>query len=260
MYFLYFLHDINQINRQVITEAGLDYLPPPETLITRGMMTGPEQRPGLMLADGRCDASDMRYNPQEQTWAKSLNGKFWVGYWNGRRPNEESVRRQTFYNSYDVELGNEEKWKIPIARLIDGSCGLDTALVMDSDGHLRKVPIDRYAAFCRQVEALWQDYMTELSGEGSPALKDDARWQLAVAALGLNYHIGPDEVNQLMLLTQRTMSQTLRAILDIPMLEAVVQSVTRDKKKTAMPTSPAAQGEALAARNDAESGPDIRRD
>jgi hypothetical protein len=232
MYFLYCI-DSGQISAAAMATAGLGHLPPAATLITRGMLDGPDGRACLMVADGRCEPRRLRYAPAEQTWAKSAGGKYWLGFWNDQRPTAASLQRTAAMSGYKVTLGDGDEWIVPVLRQLDGGTGLEQAYAMTAEG-LTCMPLPQHADLFARAGQLWADYQIQVTGEaGSIALADGQRFALAAEALALHYHLGADEITLLGLLTTVTMSKVLAALIDVPAFEAMLAALADAEKKNA---------------------------
>lgn len=232
-YFLYLIDPVDHgASQEKLDAIGLGHLPPSGTLITRGMMSGPDHRRCTMIADGRCKPDRMNWRPKEQTWKQAENKKFWIGFWNDRKPTEADLRRESMLDGYDIQLGDGGKWRIPIARLYPAGTCLEQTMIL-SDGVCKYEVIEKHLQFSRRVEALWDDFQIQAGWkEGDYKLEDPQRYELAAEALKLNYFAGIDEVNMLRLLTTRTIRKALAAILDVPHMEEIARTLSgQDKKK-----------------------------
>jgi hypothetical protein len=246
MYFLYVLHGVAQVSQAALDERGLNHLPKADTLITRGMMDGPEQRACLMVADGRCRPADLRYVPAEQTWQTSLNGQFWLGFWNDKKPTARTLRRQAVIEGYTVDLGPSGVWAIPLARKFPAGTALPQGLILTAGGlTLREKP--EFMDFCQKAERLWRQFMRQMEWiepDAADDLTTQEEWELAAAALGINYHVGADEINGLGLLDTQTLGQIACKIVDVPALERTLMERLEALKKNSPPTGESLSGSA----------------
>jgi len=172
----------------------------------------------VLLCSG--DGGDCVYTPAAQTWAKSIDADFWVGFWTADRPGEKTLRKTSQLAGHPVPLGDGADWNIPVVRLLDGGSAMPSALVLGENGELYSSELPEYAKLSATVDKLFGDLTIEMGWtEGTPQLTAADRMRLAADALGWNYHLGIDEINALGLLTTQNLSEVMAAILDIPSLK-----------------------------------------
>lgn len=220
MYFLYFIPNGGTLDQKLLDGCGLGYLSAGK-MVSRGLMAnGPEGTGGVLIADNRLDSKGLYYRPAQQKWEKSLNGKFFVGYWLNQVPNERSLRREKQIDGHKVQLADGAEYLVPVARCFDGSTKLPTSIFMDAKGVWVGPVLPHYADFSRKAQSLWQ-YFAKMRGYLSNVetdLSTTDQFTLAAEALGFNYWIGADEINLLGLFTQDNFQLVTLAIIDGPTL------------------------------------------
>lgn len=67
------------------------------------------------------------YDPhcERQTWHRSLDGKFWFGWWKDRIPDATSLKRPRMIDGFLVKLGDGGQWQLPSITHLPASFGLD---------------------------------------------------------------------------------------------------------------------------------------
>ena len=184
----------------------------------RGSADGPAgQCTVLSSGDGKLT----RYAPADQVWTPSINGDYWVGYYQDDRPIAKELERSEMLDGHFVTLDDGGKWLIPVVRCIDGGCGLPASVSLHKDGQVLTKPLSKYSGLCAAAGALFDDFMAELKKTGEPPKLDTAgRIKLAIDCLAWNYHVSADEINALEILTTQNLSKIFLAILDMPSLES----------------------------------------
>ena len=203
----------------------------PDVGQTRQSERGPGGK-ACTLWQYRSASKRLLYKPEQQTWSESLTGGYWTGFYNDEKPTEQELRRDVQLAGHLIELGNGEKWLIPVARFISGGSRLPQSLILGSNGELVTETLPEFAAFGCKVEKLWQDFENEMNQvEAEPLVDAKQRWQLAVEALRLNYFVGADEVNALRLLTTKNLNEIMAAILAVPSWVKMANDNQDAKKK-----------------------------
>lgn len=235
---MYFLYTINGIRRMedltdaALADAGCGHLPAASTLITRGAMDGPDNAPCMLIADGRCPPSRLRYVPAEQTWTKSVSGKFWIGMWNADKPTEASLRRPVRIDGHAVTLDDGGAWMIPCARVFNEntapSSRLPYVVIGEKDGVTFRMK-SRFVAFSENAERMWEQLLTQAGLCEGRSMTFEQEYQLCLAALTINYHVGLDEINVLELLTTANMNQIGPAVVDFAAFRDFMENTVKKK-------------------------------
>ncbi len=190
---------------------------------TRSHENGPGGGPCQIVSSG--DAKRTHYEPDLQTWSDC--GGYWTGFWKEDPPAVLDLKRKTQLAGHEVKLGDGENWLIPVARSLPGGSPLPAAMILGKDGEVVTEELPQFAEFAAAAERLWQDFRIMWGwDEGEPSL-NTADWiRIAAMAVGWNYHAGVNEFNSLRLITSENLVRILKAIVDYPAMEAMM-----DKKK-----------------------------
>lgn len=194
---------------------------------------GPDGRGGLVLTprgpSGAYEAS-LQYRPPAQGWLPAVAGNVWIGWETVAPPEPQDLARKTRYAGYDVRDESGGLWHIPVARTPQLRYGfLPQSYTFGAGG----TPVGHLKAQARELweraGQLWDVYASIFgreaiaSGEATlpreiPEAWYGADWllQQAVWILGVNYRVGPLEINALFELG--------RPILDDGFKQAVCQA------------------------------------
>ena len=71
---------------------------------------GPNGSSGIILAWFKPSEPLIGFQPSKQTWEDTGEG-YWLGYWNGKEPTEQDLRRPDAQKGEWVQMG-DEKWII----------------------------------------------------------------------------------------------------------------------------------------------------
>lgn len=226
--FLYFIpSDAKTLSPAEIHRAGLGYAIDRKAF--QHVITGPHGEPGFIVADeSSVDRSAIKYRPTEQTWRAVTRPEgldVCLGWYHDEPPTPTDMVRRQPLPGVSVLLADGHAYQVPIARRFAefegrllGVCGLPQSLARDSAGvWVPSGPIARYAR-------LWDLLQGYLAAREEALAKADADGviyfdfppinELAIGILGINYRIGPDELEALGLWTQEARTQILRIALD----------------------------------------------
>lgn len=216
--FLYFLHGTQHADDAALKAVGLDRLLGGRGTNVSAMTTGPDGGSGVMLSIDIAPRKNPRHRSKgdEQVWKKSLNGLYWIGLDKDAIPGPEDLERPLLLEGHLTELGDKNKWVIPIARQFFPGEALPYALVLGDKGEWVHEALPEYVQFSKMGERLW----IEVRDSDTGGIDESGTIDMALEALGLNYHIGPDEVSMLKLMVGKTsLPRILGAIIDMPTLE-----------------------------------------
>lgn len=196
-------------------------------LSKRGVSKGPAETCAILTSG---DGSTCSYDPEKQVWTKSVVGDWWIGYWSDDRPTEKDLRRAERLEGHKVRLADGADWLIPVVRLLDGGCGLPAAVSFGENGQAVTKPLAKYSQLSAAAERLWTDLMIACKKvEGTESMTETERIDLAIDALGWNYHIDRDEIGALEILTTQNLKDIYSAIMDIPtLLKAAKKKLSDD--------------------------------
>lgn len=166
------------------------------------------------------------HDAAKQTWFKCRGGEYWIGFWNDRKPGPEQLARPAGYGGYDVLLGDGNKWRIPVARLISGGTTFASKMTLDDAGKWIVGGVEnRFADLCARAGVLLETLDEKEDGQ---EVSDAEAMQLAIDALAANYYIGKWEAAALELLTDfnaeaMTADSILGALIDLPTIMSLVK-------------------------------------
>jgi hypothetical protein len=189
---------------------------------------------------------DLRYRRDAQAWRECADGKYWVGWEIERSPRPCDLARKEMIDGHNVLLGDEQEWLIPVARLFWGGTALPQSLILGPGGKVVTEALPEFAGLSADAEKVWAKFSAERLAQGdegpqedAPSLTVDEGFRIAVAALSLNYAIGPNEVAALRLLTTANYREILQALIDVPTLVRVSLEMAEASKKNGSVTIPA---------------------
>ena len=233
--FMYFLEGLKGADHAAVSKAGLAGVLPSPGLGFTGVDAGPDGASGVLVShSGR----RLGYNPGAQTW-RTIDGRTF-GWWNDSPPTPEDLCRVQQVPGHFARLDDGGDWLIPCARVFPSGTRLPRTLRMDDSGELTLDVKPEYRAFAAQAETLWDVVAgTFKVDSGSPAAPEMNYLQLfdvAAAALAINYRIGRAEIGALELLSTDTLPGVWHAVVDWPAIVAALQ------KKTPSPSSESQPG------------------
>lgn len=214
--FLYYIPGGQTAAKATLEKAGIWNTIGGCALACRQVFGGPNGGSGIIVSAS--EASMCTYQKDGQTWEQSAGeGGAWIGYWNDSPPKEADLRRKQQLAGHPVELREGEMWCIPVARMITGGSALPQSFVLGRNFEIVDAKIlPRYAAMWARTQQVWEMMSRQTDIDVTPCL------ELAIEAIGLNYHVGVAEVNLLGLVTSANFFNGIcGAVLDLPGLEAI---------------------------------------
>lgn len=135
------------------------------------------------------------YRPEAQTWVSAQArgddqpaGRYFVGFWNGRRPTPGELRRPRFYGGHNVPLGDGNEWAVP-----DCSQLPHAYVYEDGDWQLKvKSPFQSTVERAKAWKALYGNRQTIPTRDAL---------DFAVHALSINHRLTIEVANYLELFT-----------------------------------------------------------
>ena len=229
MQFIYAIDGCSSISAKTLETAGLKgIIRLPE--VSRGHTAGPGGVGCVLVADKRLGSKNLQFIPAEQTWARSLNDKFWIGFYTDSPPAEAELKRDMQIDGHPVELQPGNKWRIPLARVFPAGTRLPQSMIMVAGGQVQFEIEPGFIEFSKKAERLWDDFLIQIKwAKGEEKLSKEDAWWLVTEALKLNYHVGADEVNALKLLSTRNFEQVICAIVDVPTLYKFMAEMNEKK-------------------------------
>lgn len=187
-FFVYFLPDLPAASPDAIRQAGLAYAVNPERCQHRHVTAGPGDRPGVVIATDDV-ASEIGYFPDWQTWQKMRDAAAWIGFDDDALPGPDDLAAHDVLDHFNTPLGDGNRWRIPAVIDAAGEWCLPKVRQLADDGSVIKRPAKRYEAL-----ALHADHVRDAFRTREP-MSDADEWAICLAALQVNYRIGPDELD-----------------------------------------------------------------
>jgi hypothetical protein len=181
------------------------------------------------------------YHASQQIWRQIPGSEVWVGHYRDELPGPEDLARAKQLSGWSLELGDGQRWVVPMARSYNEhgsgedaelrwSVGLPQRLDLAADGRWTRTGISpRYAALWELAEG-WLRMRTQTSSPDDHARFDEqGETDGAVCALQANYRLGRVEAALLGLFQVDDMVvEVLDRLIDRPTVEAFT------KKKLAL--------------------------
>lgn len=209
---------------------------------------GPSGAAGLLFADPeRLEPQHLAYRPDVQRWRRDPSqpadgpaGEIWVGvYTDHRRPTPEELARSPLIPGPRLVLPDSHVWTIPKARQYEQHpdhgllcyCPLPKRLTLDDAGEwVSGEVIPRFRKLWELAAAYAE--AEELAAAEAPPDADtvvftfDGLNDLAVAALAVNYHVGPVEIDLLDIFDVETRTRLIDTVLDRETWRRLLQKKT----------------------------------
>ncbi len=226
MQFIYAVEGRSVVNAAKLAECGLDNILREPSRVMQAPSETPGAR-GCIFSSGQ-DVKRLRYTADKQRWEKSINDKYWVGYWLDGKPTAADLARDNQIGGHRIAVDLSD-WLVPCARVFPEGTRMPRSLTLGAAGIVYSQVMAKYQAFCKQAEVLWDD-LERLVGwaEGDQVMDAAAKFGIVVEALGFNYAVGVDECNLIELLTSENIERFLWVIVDGP---ALVEHMEACKKK-----------------------------
>ena len=245
MQFIYAIEGVASINAARLAECGLNkIIRDPSRVMQAPSATpggaGEGTGSGCIFASGR-DDERLRYEPDKQTWSKSINekgGGYWVGFYTDNPPTAADLARDEQIDGHKVKLSDGSEWLVPMARCFPVGTKLPETLILTKEG-LGSRPIAKYAQFSRRAQRMWNSVLHQIGvfeGELDEVIDARDEWILAAEALGLNYYVSAAEINALELLTTTNLAEIVMAVVDMPTYRKWLAEQV-DEKKNSLVTS-----------------------
>jgi len=238
--FVYYLPDKKtNITADAIRAAGLGYafeekLDGTLRMTVRQVSRGPSgEHAGVVVGDPfRIAPGRIGFYPAEQEWRQLPQSTAWVGYYRDDPPRPDQLWRKEVLPGHAVELGDGQKWEVPIVRGItevDGAITPYTPLPrrVDLNEEGAFVPGDVlpcYEGILRGVLTHYDRLVQAYAKQESKVFCDD---QVAAELLTTNYCIGRVEIVVLGLFTWNShhIMDVLNAAIDLPGFEELQKKV-----------------------------------
>ncbi|MBL4701954.1 MAG: hypothetical protein JKX85_11920 [Phycisphaeraceae bacterium] len=219
---MYYIPNIDKADHAVLAKHGLAYAfaDSKSNPTSNSVIGGPDGGNGVVTPG--IGVEDARYLKDTQTWRKYKG--VWVGYNNDEKPGPSDLIRKDALDGYEVVLGDQNQWVVPLARSLsesDGpasfSCYLPTKIDLDEDGKwIEGATIKKYEHLWPIACGFWDKIRGAVIEDGKIAFDFSGETEFAIIALQANYRIGPMEAVLLELLDAGTAVEILKAMVDWP--------------------------------------------
>jgi hypothetical protein len=215
---LYYAPRREAITLEQMAELGIDTqgVVSPKT---RHVTNGPDGGAGLVFVlqyDGhKQQETTAGYYPDRQTWEQAPGRDYWNGYYNTEKPAPGDLVRSGFRGGYPVTLLDGNDWYIPIGKY---------AAPRKSDTPLPRRT--RFNGVTHEPGDVLPEYqwifdtgarvLEILNGEREDDWTFAEQATLCCRLLGVNYHVGPCEIELLRLISESEQGAILRMAGDAP--------------------------------------------
>ncbi len=235
MHFLYAIPNCNSVNERKLEEAGLmnifgDIIP---NFSQRYTAQGPGGKECTLICIGS-DATHLYFKPAEQEWERSLNEKYYTGFYKNNKPTERELQREVQLEGHEVKLGDGEKWLIPIARKFPAGIALPQTLILGKNGEVISGGLlPQYAQLGQRAEKIWEEFrlgISQAEQKEEIELTISEGMKFAIDAIAFNYRVGAEEANLLKLITSQNLQEIMEAVIDVPaVLELMKQTLKKNE-------------------------------
>lgn len=210
---------------------------------TRETQRGPGAEAGVLLA-ASADVLTRVADPCDPwQWTPApdaaLPERYSIGHDPSAMPTPADLQRAEIIDGYTPQLNDGRAWTVPLARAYPTGGNIPRLIEWTPEGP-REAANPQYQAICTDAEAVWSVVQDPDSGELTTA--EAAR--IALAALAVNYRIGPGEATVLQLLTTDAVKLVCWCLVDMPgYLQATAPEMltaAAKKNSTAVPAETAA--------------------
>jgi len=156
------------------------------------------------------------YEPETQTWEKSADGKYWVGWCHDRIPDPVSLERPDGIGGYAVKLGDGNLWRMPSIN------ALPVSFRLGPDGKEGAHVKPGWKRIEERMLWAWRTLEEQTKG----TLPDEAECRKYVAEmLCVNYRLVPEIAYMLGLIDSETWGQAFAMTLDFERLKTLKREI-----------------------------------
>lgn len=239
--FVYFREGSPSMNRRTVEDLGLGYMLDGE----RGVASGYTPRGPSGVAGAVFGQSGGSLHGEGIHWER-YPGKdgLWIGWDRSNPPGPKGLARKHQLAGHLVELGDGQRWLVPVARCVDGSSPLPRRLQWTPEGWAPGEVLGQHVQLWEEACAYFE-LMNRAANEPGLTVTWDEGASTACVALAANYVVSAVEASLLGLLTTQTSGEVCRALVDWPtFLELLEQEGGEGGPKSEGPrSSPGPGGE-----------------
>ena len=189
----------------------------------------PEHRPAVAGAA----AKRLKYcaDPARQVWIEGDG--YWVGYDADARPAAADLERRSMVSGYPHTCPESGAWVVPLARYVDGGTSFDERIVYLPGGAIEMRPLARYERLCSFAAEHFEWLSSLETDDGNLTVRSvESYAEVAVEALGINYHVGRFELSLLGTITRESAVLICGYLCDWPGLCRLMAARGVGEKKT----------------------------
>ncbi|MDM4015859.1 hypothetical protein [Roseiconus lacunae] len=239
--FLYFIPtpQTTRCDHAMLAEYMLDSVI--DTPVTCPVASGPDGDKGIVIVDNSLSAVPVPYQPQTQSWRKSLDTDAWIGYLGSTPPRCASLARENMLPGKPLKLSTGETIVIPIARrhIIADEQIYRTVALPRAMGRNPETKAWEPRSVVATYASLWNLLAGYLEAQEQAVRNSDSAdtsvWfdyapihDLIVAAIGANYRIAHDEIEQLGIYDQSLQGPIIDILTDESTRQAWLKKKLRD--------------------------------
>lgn len=230
--FLYYFPGVSGVDDDAIGKAELRPVFDGVPYATRRVSGGPDGRDGTIVASALGCQPEPRFSKDTQEWREC--GAFWLGWERDAMPSPDDLARDTMIGGYQIRLGDERDWMIPVGRLDNGAVHntLPQSIRLDAKGKRYFETLPKHAKLIACAAQAYAGLCHTLLGEGEPVVVDEQfKWTACIEALSTNYRVTQWEVATLGLLTTQNMDLVLACLCDFQSYARMRTSQSEAAKK-----------------------------
>jgi hypothetical protein len=162
-----------------------------------------------------------------QVWQEIHGTKCWIGYDKNDPPTPDDLARDgVTIDGYFVELGDGNKWVVPVARHASGDPNLPRPYKCIDGKWAHGDVVPKYQKLWEVAEKFWEVAKQQF-GEDEDSitvpLELNQEIEFALIALSTNYRIDRTEASILQLLNKESVSGILGAVIDWPNVQRLLK-------------------------------------
>lgn len=230
---MYYVPIETAVNLEVARRKGLGHAFDSPEVNSCGNARGPGGIKGQVCSQGQITGGNLAYLPDEQTWIKIPGTECHVGKYNSELIPPQELARPRQLDGYWIELGDGQKWLVPIA--LQGPApnapepqlrsALPMTLGLDAEGRwISSGILPAYEPLWEAASKWWDATVHSSFDEDSRQVQYELSvaeaLDLCVTILAVNYRIGKAEAALLGLLTDFSRQEVLDAAIDMPRQKA----------------------------------------
>lgn len=225
--------------RDLLAGVGLGYLCDDDTPDAIPVSVGPTGAGGVMLAwCTAIGAPRLGYLPDNQEWHAMADRTWWFGHEKGQTVTPDSVSRRRLFTSLTAMLADGNEWRIPIARELPRTWGLDPS------GRFQRNVQPQFQGFIELSERVYDRLLGagELSIDAANGVPIPEAWEFICRALSMNYRLAPEMIAALKLVDDGNFTRILLATADVNTINGMLGygvTAPAEQVATSSPAAPA---------------------